>query len=127
MRIVIYTLVALLPTVLAAGSENWPQFRGPDGDGHANAAHPPQTWSETSNIAWKRPIHGRGWSSPVIWKNQIWVTTATEGGRQLFALCIDRDSGETVFVPEKSVVTFRPGQIMQQRVESLGNSNEEGG
>ena len=96
MRIAICTLVALLPTVLTSGSENWPQFRGPDGDGHAKAAHPPLTWSETSNIAWKAPIHGRGWSSPVIFKDQIWVTTATEGGQKLFAVCIDRDSGRVV-------------------------------
>ncbi|MFH1923072.1 MAG: PQQ-binding-like beta-propeller repeat protein [Planctomycetota bacterium] len=96
MRSAICTLVALLPTVLASGSENWPQFRGPHGDGHADSAHPPRTWSETSNIAWKTPIHGRGWSSPVIWEDQIWVTTATEGGRRLFAVCIDRDSGEVV-------------------------------
>jgi len=96
MRSAICTLVALLPTVMASGSENWPQFRGPRGDGHADAARPPRTWSETSNIAWKTPIHGRGWSSPVIWKDQIWVTTSTEGGQRLFAVCIDRDSGQVV-------------------------------
>ena len=96
MRITICTLVVLLPTVLASGAENWPQFRGPHGDGHSGAARPPRTWSETSNIAWKTPIHGRGWSSPVVWEDQIWVTTAAEDGRRLFAVCVDRDSGEVV-------------------------------
>ncbi len=54
---------------------------------------PPLTWSETENIAWKTPIHDRGWSSPVIWGTQIWLTTATEDGKRLFAVCVDQDSG----------------------------------
>lgn len=73
---------------------NWPQFRGPTGDGHSTARRLPLTWSETQNVVWKTPIHDLGWSSPVIWANQIWVTTATEDGRELFAVCSDRDSGK---------------------------------
>jgi outer membrane protein assembly factor BamB len=73
---------------------NWPEFRGPTRDGHADSQGLPLTWSETENVVWKTPIHDRGWSSPVIWQNQIWVTTATEDGTQLFAVCIDRDSGK---------------------------------
>jgi outer membrane protein assembly factor BamB len=84
------TLVA--PRSLAA-DENWPQFRGPDGQGHSDATGLPVHWSETENIVWKTPIHGRGWSSPVIWGDQIWLTTATEDGKELFAVCVDRQSG----------------------------------
>ncbi len=54
----------------------------------------PLTWSETENVVWKTPIHDHGWSSPVVWQNQIWVTTATEDGTQLFAVCVDRDTGK---------------------------------
>src|SRR3972149_567083 len=75
---------------------NWPQFRGPGGDGHAQAADLPRTWSETANVAWETPIHGRGWSSPVVWGGQVWLTTATESGERLFAVCVDRDSGKIV-------------------------------
>ncbi len=85
-----------LSAVLASAADNWPQFRGPGGDGHCDAAGLPVKWSETENIAWKVPIHDRGWSSPVVFGQQVWVTTATEDGKQMYAVCLDRDSGKTV-------------------------------
>ncbi len=92
---VLLTLLALaLPSVKA--QENWPAFRGPNTDGHADATNLPVTWSETENVVWRTPIHGRGWSSPVVWGNQIWVTTATEDGHDMSALCLDFDSGEII-------------------------------
>ncbi len=93
MRSALLTLAILLPASPGRAAENWPQFRGPHANGHAPAAQLPLEWSETDNVAWKTPIHDRGWSSPVIWGRQIWLTTATAGGRQLFAVCVDRDSG----------------------------------
>jgi outer membrane protein assembly factor BamB len=72
-------LVATLPVTLAAAEPASPQWRGPAGDGHAPAAHDlPVTWSETHNVAWKTPLEGRGWSSPVIGDGRIWMTTAVE-------------------------------------------------
>jgi len=78
--------------VLAAGE--WPQFRGPTGQGLSDAKGLPLKWSEAQNVKWKTAIHGKAWSSPVIWGNQVWMTTATEDGRELFAVCVDRDSGK---------------------------------
>ncbi|HWN97534.1 MAG TPA: PQQ-binding-like beta-propeller repeat protein [Methylomirabilota bacterium] len=78
----------------AALASNWPQFRGPNGDGHADEAKVPSTWSETQNVKWKTPIHGRAWSSPVVWGNQIWLTTASENAKELFAICVDAESGK---------------------------------
>ena len=82
---------ALLLGILSSGGAtaaqpgNWPQFRGPLGDGHADAVDLPVTWSESENIKWKTPIHDRGHSSPVIWDDQIWLTTAaTDGERSRF-------------------------------------------
>ncbi|HEX2445475.1 MAG TPA: PQQ-binding-like beta-propeller repeat protein, partial [Vicinamibacterales bacterium] len=86
------TILALLLAVLPSGAQ-WPQFRGPDGMG-TSASRPPLTWSEQQNVAWKVPIHGRAWSSPVILGDQVWVTTATEDGRELFAVAIDRRTGK---------------------------------
>src|SRR5688572_33445868 len=77
-------------------AENWPEFRGPDGNGHAKARNLPVTWSETNNVRWKAALHGKAWSSPVIWEKQIWLTTAPEDGTKLFALCVDRESGKIV-------------------------------
>ena len=76
-----------------ATSADWPQFRGPDGQGHSNAKDLALTWSETSNIKWKRAIEGTAWSSPVIQDNQIWLTSATEKGKTLVVICLDRVSG----------------------------------
>ena len=80
---------------------NWPEFRGPRGDGSSDATGLPLQWSERGadgkggeNIRWKTEIHGRAWSSPVVWDKQIWLTSATEDGHEYYALCIDRDSGK---------------------------------
>ena len=56
----------------------WPQFRGPHGDGHSTAQRVPVKWSESEHVAWKTAIPGRGWSSPVIGDGLLWVTTAIE-------------------------------------------------
>lgn len=72
-------LVAGLAIGTQAAEPAWPQWRGPQGDGHAPGTHDlPVTWSETENVVWKTPIPGRGWSSPVIADGQIWMTTAME-------------------------------------------------
>ncbi len=96
MASMIPTLLLLLHTLVAQADPGWPQFRGPQGTGHSDARDLPLNWSEAQNIAWKTPIHGRGWSSPVIYGNQVWITTSTEDGRQLFAVCLDRQTGRII-------------------------------
>lgn len=86
----------LLNSTTPRADENWPQFRGPTGQGVADATGLPVTWSETENVKWKTPLKGKAWSSPVVWGAQVWVTTATEDGRQLGAIAIDRESGRVV-------------------------------
>ena len=86
-------LAAFAATPATAPDTNWPEFRGPRGDGTTTSSLP-LTWSETSHVKWKTAIHGKGWSSPVIWGGQIWFTTATEDGRELSVVCVDQDSGK---------------------------------
>ncbi|MBI2927445.1 MAG: PQQ-binding-like beta-propeller repeat protein [Verrucomicrobia bacterium] len=90
----------LFGTVLLAcnawGGDTWPQFRGPHGNGHSDARGLPLSWSEERNVKWKTPIHGKAWSSPVIWGDQVWLTTATEDGKELFVVCVDRASGKVL-------------------------------
>ena len=74
--------------------DNWPDWRGPFHNGHTNAKGLPTTWSETENIVWKTAIHDRGWSTPVIWGNEIWMTTATPEGKETFAVCVDFETGK---------------------------------
>jgi outer membrane protein assembly factor BamB len=93
MRVLLF-LLALCPVSVGSAAENWPEFRGPHGDGTSTATGLSTTWSESEHVTWKTPIHGRGWSSPVIWDRQIWMTTATPDGKQLFAVCVDRESGK---------------------------------
>ena len=64
-------------------ADDWPQWRGPAGQGHSDATGLPSEWDAEKNITWKTDLPGRGWSSPVIWKNQVWLTTALENGRKL--------------------------------------------
>jgi outer membrane protein assembly factor BamB len=88
--------VAALSLTSADGAPNWPQFRGPHGDGKSDATGLPVTWGETKNVVWKTAIHDKGWSSPVVWGDQVWLTTARADGTRLFAVCIDRNSGKVV-------------------------------
>jgi outer membrane protein assembly factor BamB len=89
--ILVFLLVIGAP--LAYPGDDWPQFLGPEGNGHSDAVNLPLHWNETENVVWKTLIHDRGWSSPVILGNQIWLTTATSDGRRLYALCLDRETG----------------------------------
>jgi outer membrane protein assembly factor BamB len=96
MRKLLVFLTTLFLTTLPLRAQ-WPQFRGPDGSGVSATANLPLTWGEGKNIRWKTAIHGRGWSSPVILGNQVWMTTATEDGRELFAIALDRLTGKIVY------------------------------
>ena len=79
-----------------AGEDRWTEFRGPAGTGHSDSTGLPREWSETKNVAWKTAIHGRGWSSPVVLGNRVWLTTATRDGRELSVLALERDSGRVI-------------------------------
>jgi outer membrane protein assembly factor BamB len=86
-------MLGMFPAI-ALAQGHWPEFRGPHGDGHAISPRLPLHWSESKNVAWKTPISGRAWSSPVVWKNQIWLSNATADGKILSAICIDVKTGK---------------------------------
>lgn len=91
-------LCSALSVVHAANTgEHWTSYRGPTDQGHCDAANLPVRWSETENVVWKTPIPGKAWSSPVIWGDRIWLTSAPEDGTQLSAICVDKNSGKTLF------------------------------
>ena len=111
-------LGALLMVSSLVSAADWPQWRGPEGQGHSAAKNLPLTWSESQGVVWRTAIPGRGWSSPVIEGSQIWMTTAIEseaseeeqkkrraantgdqplnisGRLSLRAVCIERNSGK---------------------------------
>lgn len=86
---------------------DWPGFRGPTGQGYSAAQNLPLTWSEQQNIKFKTEIPGRGWSSPVICGDQVWMTTATEEGHSLRAICVDKNSGRILH----DVEVFHPARL----------------
>ena len=70
----------LLAVYSVEAAEQWPQFRGADGSGVVENDALPDTWSATENVAWKTEIPGRGWSSPVVWGNRVFLTTVVNMG-----------------------------------------------
>lgn len=96
MKVCWLTLFVVLSNVINSTSvaEFWNQHRGPTGNGHASSKKLPLNWSEDKKVTWKTAIHGKAWSSPVVWKKQIWVTTAPPDGKELFAVCVDAETGK---------------------------------
>lgn len=90
--------LALLSSGVILSAEDWPEFRGPTGQGHSTERQVPLNWSESHNVLWKTPVPGTGWSSPVVAAGRVWVTTAVqerEGG-SLRALAYDAATGREV-------------------------------
>jgi outer membrane protein assembly factor BamB len=94
-RLTFYFSLFTFYFLAATPSAQWPQFRGPTGQGHASEQGLPLEWSESQNIAWKMPVRGRGWSSPVVANGRVWITTAVaeRGGASLRALAFDVETG----------------------------------
>ena len=89
---------------------DWPQFRGPNADAHAPQEPTPMEWSDTKNVAWKVPIAGLGWSSPVVVDDKVFLTTAIAQGEglSLRALAIDARTGVTLWDQEVTSVAKAP-------------------
>lgn len=81
-------------------AENWPRFRGPTGQGVTTETNLPIKWSATENIAWKTPIPGLGWSSPIVWGDRIFLTTTLNMDTSCHVLCIDRNTGRILWDKE---------------------------
>jgi outer membrane protein assembly factor BamB len=86
--------------VLSTFAENWPRFRGPTGQGISREKDLPMCWTAESNVVWKTAIPGEGWSSPIIWGNRVFVTSATQSGVKCHVLCLDRRSGKILWNTE---------------------------
>ncbi len=76
------TLLALLAMPGVSAADQWPRFRGPQAGAVADDPALPDTWSETENIVWKIDIPGLSWSSPVVWDDHIFITTAISAGEE---------------------------------------------
>jgi len=122
-------VVAVLAVASAAFAQ-WPQFRGPTGQGYADNARPPLEWSETQNVVWKVPV-GDGWSSPVVSGGRVWLTTAVpaqerRGAISLRAAAFDAGTGEQLLDVEVFRVE-RPGAINEKNSRASPTPVVDGG
>lgn len=107
-RIGIAFVITVLATLFINSSgafarPSWPQWRGPSGQGISEEKNLPATWSPTKNIKWKTPIAGRGHSSPIVWGNKIFLTTAIEGPLVPGAKAVKHMDGDKEYVHPDSV------------------------
>src|SRR5262245_32625797 len=89
----------LLAFVGRSAAADWPEFRGPTGQGHIEGGLPLE-WGKTKNIVWKQQIPGKGWSSPVVVDGRIYLTTSVpvpdSKDSLLEALCLDAAKGTVI-------------------------------
>ena len=114
----LYSLLSLYIALLSVtyscqpGSRkgDWTHFRGSNLDGISHDKRAPLSWTETENITWKSATEGRGWSSPVVYDDQVWYTTATPDGKEMFAVCADLNTGKNLL----NVKVFEPDTIYRK-------------
>jgi len=90
-------IVISLSGILSGQGSNWSHFRGSNLNGMAASGNLPVNWNDSLNILWKTEVSGKGWSSPVVWGDQIWITSATPEGTEMYALCYSLRSGREIF------------------------------
>ena len=100
-----------------ASAENWPGFRGPTRQGVSSEVEVPLHWARDNNVFWKTPIPGSAWSSPIVWGNRIFLTTAVDGGSSCHVLSIDARTGRILW----DTHVFDQQTLMKRRQNSYAS------
>jgi outer membrane protein assembly factor BamB len=98
-------------------SRYWSRWRGPSGQGHVNDAGYVDRWGVDQNILWKVEVPGSGTSSPIIWANNIFLTTSQQGGRRRSILAFRRDDGKLQWQ------TVAPGEATERAHPKNGHAS----
>jgi len=109
----IFLLLLIFSSVNITRGQNWPCWRGPQGDGTSPETNLPQKWDSATNVIWKSPIPGIGYSSPVVWNNRLFTATAFPETEEKVLLCFDSENGKLLW--QKTV--------LKGRFESKHNDN----
>ena len=117
-NLLIAALVLGLLALESTYAGNWPQWRGPNGDGISLETNVPVKWSATENVAWKSPIPGEGHSSPVVWGDRVFLTTALPDSQERLLLRLEARTGKILW--QRTVVKAEPEYI--HRENSLASS-----
>ena len=88
--------VVVVSCVHSAAAQNWSRFRGDNGNGISNQKGLPTTWSR-GDYKWKVKLPGVGHSSPVIWKDRLFVTSAIDRGAERYLFCLNAETGKTIW------------------------------
>ena len=89
-------LAIMLGSLPLLAETNWPQWRGPSGNGHSSVANVPVQWSADS-LLWKTKLPGQGQSTPIYWENKLFVTSSLDDGSKRSLVCIDLESGKILW------------------------------
>ncbi len=116
-RPVVAALLLLSALAASVRAENWPEFRGPTGQGISNEKKVPVEWGPEKNVRWRAPIPGGGWSSPIYWDGRLYLTTAVPvadgrpNDQHLDTLCLDAADGHVIWQKTVFVQTHDGAQI----------------
>jgi outer membrane protein assembly factor BamB len=107
LRILIFILLLIIiNSVSVTRAQNWPCWRGPNGDGTSIETNIPTKWDSITNIVWKIPVPGTGYSSPVVWKDKLFLVTARIETQEKVLLCYDCKSGKLLWQKTVLKTTF---------------------
>lgn len=87
-------MLAVMPVQAQEPADSWTRFRGPMDNGYSAARNVPLHWSDSTNVVWKTPVPGRGWSSPVVLGEKVWLTTATPDGKEFRVIGLSSATGK---------------------------------
>ena len=104
-----FLLISIIP-VTGWAQQNWTHFRGNKLDGISAATGIPVHWNDTTNIVWKADIAGKGWSSPVVYGKQVWITAAPPDGSEMKVICLDLGSGKEIY----NISLFKPDSVQKK-------------
>ncbi len=102
----------------------WPRWRGPSGQGLAAGTGYPDSWSDSLNVLWKVEVPGRGNSSPIVWADRIFLTTARDGGKRPSVLCYRRSDGKLLW--ESTLPAGEPGKVYWKNSHASGTPVTDG-
>ena len=96
----------ILNSISVTQAQNWPNFRGPNGDGTSIETNLPTKWDSITNVVWKSPVPGIGHSSPIIWEDKLFTMSALSETQEKILLCYDSRNGNLLWQKTVLKTTF---------------------
>ena len=90
-------ILLILNSMTVSRAQNWPCWRGPAGDGTSTETNLPTRWDSVTNVIWKIPVPGTGYSSPIIWNDRLFLVTAFAETHEKILLCYDSKKGDLLW------------------------------